>query len=316
MDASARYSAQLAFSTALPHQYSVGLDLHSDLPLLMLKGIGLQTVTSPAYFWDNQNRSDSQCVLQYTLQGCGAFELEGIHYDIRPGDLFLMDIPGPSRYYLPKDSEQWEFLFLEFTKECLPLLWKIYRTAGPVVHLTHASNLPHRMMEIYQMVLNRQVQSLFENAIFSYELWIRLTEYVVNHAMHPFSKIDYVKSFIDQHFREEELSLDQIAEHANLSKYYMCKEFRRKFGITPGKYIRSLRISEACRLLSTRTDCSLLTIAQAVGYANDNYFGKVFKAEKGVTPDQYRKTQGRYDFMQTICETPPAVPNTGRQREV
>lgn len=301
-----RISMDFGFVKSVSDQHSVGVEVHSDLPLLTLKGIGLQTVTDPAYAWDNRNRPDSQCVIQYTVSGCGAVEADGIHYIVPAGYAFLVDIPGPSRYYMPPDSDRWEFFFLEFTKECLPMLWKIYRTAGPVIRLSESSGLVPRIMDLYHLVIGGQLTSYFENARLSYDFWLRLTEYAVTQSATFLSKVDYAKRFIDQNYRSPDLSLDQIADYAGLSKYYLCKEFRHKFGISPGKYIRTLRLDEACSLLSTRLDFSLQDIALQVGYANDNYFGKVFKAAKGISPDQYRKHQSRYDTVQTIYETPSA----------
>ena len=40
-----------------------------------------------------------------------------------------------------------------------------------------------------------------------------------------------------------------------------------------------------------------------VGYSNDNYFGKVFRASKGLPPDAFSKQSNHYDFMRTVYET-------------
>ena len=183
------------------------------------------------------------------------------------------------------------------------MLWKIYRTAGPVIRLSESSGLLPKIIDMYRLVTGGQLASYFQNARLSYDFWLSLTEYAVTQSATFLSKVDYAKRFIDQNYRSPDLSLDQIADYAGLSKYYLCKEFRHKFGISPGKYIRTLRMDKACDLLSTRPDFSLQEIAAQVGYANDNYFGKVFKAEKGVSPDRYRKHQSRYDTVQTVYET-------------
>lgn len=124
------------------------------------------------------------------------------------------------------------------------------------------------------------------------------------------SRVDAAKSYIDQNYHNPNLNLDLVADHAGLSKYYLCKEFQHKFGVSPGKYIREVRLAKACRLLMTNTDYTMEQIAQQVGYSNNNYFGKVFRAEKGLPPDQYKKRSNRYDFVRAVYETPhePPVP--------
>ena len=63
-----------------------------------------------------------------------------------------------------------------------------------------------------------------------------------------------------------------------------ARNFTKNTVFHPGKYLREIRISNACRLLTTNDNYTLQKIAQSVGYSNDNYFGKVFKAEKGISP--------------------------------
>ena len=53
----------------------------------------------------------------------------------------------------------------------------------------------------------------------------------------------------------------------------------------------------------TKTDYTLQEIAEMVGYSNNNYFGKVFRAEKGISPDKYRKQTTQYDFVRSVSET-------------
>lgn len=288
---------------SMPHQ-SIGYSFSSDLPLLVVKGVGLQVVDSVSYSWDNRQRGDSHCVLQYCIDGEGELELDGIVYPVRPGDAFLIEIPGPSHYYLPPHSPGWEFLYLEFSKDCLPLLWKIYRTIGPVIHFSKESGLFDQIMAIYSMALNDTLKSYFENSCIAYDLWMHLTEYVMTLSVSEWSEVDRAKTFIDQNYNREDLSLDLIAHHVGISKYTLVKEFHKKYGVSPGRYLRNLRISQSCRLLMTRSNYTLQEIAQMVGFANNNYFGKVFKAEKGMSPDRYRKQAAQYDLVRAAYEVP------------
>lgn len=291
---------------SLPH-HSVGFRFASDLSLLTLKGVGLHHINFHTYSWDNHERKDEHCLIQYCIDGEGALELDGIFYKILPGDAFILDIPGASRYYLPEYSGHWEFLYLEFTKECLPFIWKIYGNNGPVIHFKDSCDIPVQMLSIYQKALNNELKTFFENAKYAIDLWLDLTAYALTSSNREISKIDLAKTYIDQHYFLETLNLDHVAENIGMSKYYLCREFRKKYGVTPGKYLRELRISQACRLLTTNTDFTLMDIAHMVGYDNDSYFGKVFKSVKGISPDKFRKQSNQYDFVRTIYETPRHV---------
>lgn len=57
-------------------------------------------------------------------------------------------------------------------------------------------------------------------------------------------------------------------------------------------------------MLSVNTDYTMQEIAQIVGYSNNNYWGKVFKASKGITPDKFKKQSSQYDFVRAVYKTP------------
>lgn len=287
---------------SLPHQ-SIGFDFASDLSLPTLKGIGLQYVDTHNYFWDNCIRKDNICLIQYTLKGEGTIKIDNIFYTLKPNDAFLIDIPSNSQYYLPKHSSFWEFIYLEFSYECLPFMRKIYQNNGPILKINISEKLIKQLFDIYTKALHNQIKTFFENTRIAYDLWINLTEYALNLSTAKMSKIDYVKRYIDQNYYKNELNLDLIADNIGISKYYMCKEFHKKYGISPGKYLREIRISNACRLLTTNDNYTLQKIAQSVGYSNDNYFGKVFKTEKGISPARYKKQSTKYDLIRTVYET-------------
>lgn len=299
---------------SLPH-HSINFQFTSDLSLITLSGIGLHYVDFHTYSWNNRTRKDELCLIQYCVDGEGELESDKIHYPILPGDTFIIDIPSESHYFLPSHSSHWEVLYLEFSKEALPLIRKIHRNTGPVLHLTKESGLPDKMFSIYEIALNNQLKTLFEDTKIAYDLWMDLTSYALTQSDSEISKIDYAKAYIDQSYYMENLNLDLIAEHTGMSKYYMCKEFHKKYGISPGKYLNELRISQACRLLTINSDYTLQDIARMVGYANNNYFGKVFKAAKGITPDQFRKQTTQYDIVRAIYETPRRIYTPAQKTE-
>lgn len=284
---------------ALPHQ-SIGFNLPPELPLLALKGVGMECAYSGAYSWNNRGRNESFCLFQYCMDGEGVLEMDGITYPVHKNEAFLIEIPGESHYYLPQHSSHWEFVFLEFTKECLPLARKIHRMAGPVIPFGENSGLLTQALDIYNLALQDALHSYFENSRVSYDFWMRLAEYALSLPGRERSKADDAKAYLDQHYGQSSLSLDEIADHLGISKYSLCREFHKKYGITVGRYLRELRISQACRLLMTQNDNTLQQIAELVGFANDNYFGKVFKAAKGISPDRYRRQTGRYDLVRTV----------------
>jgi AraC-like DNA-binding protein len=82
-------------------------------------------------------------------------------------------------------------------------------------------------------------------------------------------------------------SLDRLAQEAELSKFHFVRQFQRSVGMTPGAYLRTLRLCHAARLLRRRPD-PIVDIAMAVGFADHPSFSRAFARQMGLTPSQYR----------------------------
>jgi AraC-like DNA-binding protein len=83
--------------------------------------------------------------------------------------------------------------------------------------------------------------------------------------------------------------LDELAERLEVSKAHLIRTFTKKTGISPGKYITRVRI-EYAKLLLQDEESSISYVAESSGFANANYFAKVFRRETGMSPSEYLET--------------------------
>ena len=86
---------------------------------------------------------------------------------------------------------------------------------------------------------------------------------------------------------KDDISLDQMAAMANMSKYHFVRLFNREVGLSPVRYLKFVRIQRAKELLK-RTDLSVFSAAIKVGFHDISNFNKNFKSFEGCTPRQYR----------------------------
>lgn len=98
--------------------------------------------------------------------------------------------------------------------------------------------------------------------------------------------LDYLRA-LPANASADEASLDRLAAEAELSKYHFVRQFQRSVGMTPGAYLRTLRLCQAARLLRRRAD-PIVDIAVAVGFADHPSFSRAFARQMGLTPSQYR----------------------------
>ena len=100
-----------------------------------------------------------------------------------------------------------------------------------------------------------------------------------------------IRRYIDLHFKES-LTLEQLAEEAHMSKFYLSHAFKQEYGVSPINYMITKRIEESKYLLA-ETDLSLSQIAQLLGFSSLSYFSQVFRRTQGISPMEFRQSTKR-----------------------
>lgn len=100
--------------------------------------------------------------------------------------------------------------------------------------------------------------------------------------------VEQAVAFCNEHYREK-ISLERLSSMTGLNKSYFSQLFHKEMGMPFGDYLEGIRIQNAQRLLRSLS-LSMSDIAEMVGFANQNYFTKVFKKQTGLVPSQYRRT--------------------------
>ena len=95
--------------------------------------------------------------------------------------------------------------------------------------------------------------------------------------------------WMETHFAEE-ITLEQLSALAGMSPRHFDRLFRLQFGVTPKEYMTRLRIAQA-RFLLLHSEKAVTEIAFDCGYADSNYFARVFRRLCGMSPLEYRKKQ-------------------------
>ena len=90
-----------------------------------------------------------------------------------------------------------------------------------------------------------------------------------------------------------DLSLTTLARLMEVTPSYLSARFHRETGHTLAEHITDLRMKTALQLLKN-SRLQVQSVAQLCGIPDPNYFGKQFKRFYGLTPLQYRKSQGSF----------------------
>ncbi|WAC01356.1 helix-turn-helix domain-containing protein [Lacinutrix neustonica] len=101
-------------------------------------------------------------------------------------------------------------------------------------------------------------------------------------------RLSAVFEYTMSHF-DNEITLDQISDVANMSKNAFCKYFKRRTNKTYFRFLNELRVEHACKLLCASKELTIAEVASTVGFNNLSNFNRQFKAIKSVSPSEYRK---------------------------
>lgn len=100
-------------------------------------------------------------------------------------------------------------------------------------------------------------------------------------------KLNRVKEFINANL-EDDLSLSDIAEVADLSQFHFSRAFRKSTGFTPQQYLTQQRIERAKKLLE-KEDLPIVEVGLQTGFKNQSHFTTLFRKYTKLTPKLWRE---------------------------
>jgi len=105
-----------------------------------------------------------------------------------------------------------------------------------------------------------------------------------------FNKLVEGKMYMDRQFLSNP-AIVKVAQHACLSKFHFCRQFKQVFGLSPYQYILKKRLMYALLLLQ-QTNMHLAQAASITGFSDIFTFSKAFKRQFNAAPSKLRSCAG------------------------
>ena len=96
------------------------------------------------------------------------------------------------------------------------------------------------------------------------------------------------QQFIGSHVREK-LTVPLVARHVDVSPSYLTALFRKNLQISPGEYVRRIKLQESKQMIR-EDNMNFTEIAAALQYSTVHHFSRQFKDKFGITPTEYAKS--------------------------
>lgn len=258
-------------------------------PPFELKDLGIEHRNTSDYYFDNKDRNIQGYLFQYTLKGYGIFETNHQRYRMEPGQAFFVSIPNDEKYYYPKDpkDEGWLLLYIHFEGSAVQAYFdKIIQKTGKVFSLSQTSSAIQYLLKLHEDLSQGMKIHPFTGSEFVFHFLSLLCK-TVAYSQDGYSQ----KTRLAIETMETEFAnlngIHSIADKLGISLSHFTREFTKETGINPIKYLTNIRIQNAMQLL-TNTDLSIHQLALKCGFSNGNYFSKIFKKNRHLSPQQFR----------------------------
>lgn len=219
--------------------------------------------------------------LVYYVSGTGSTRLDDVEYRYEPNTYTL--IP-PGLLHDEKRSDQTDVICIGFSlasRELPSLQQGLFQDSAS--------------SPILGMLLGMKTELQEKHDYYAQKLNLRISEIVIDHlrsvtsgsSSGPEDNLLYTRTYIDENFNQK-IAVEDLADIAGYSYHHYRHLFKKKFGVSPIRYLLNKRLEKA-RSLLRYTDMPISAIAIQCGFSNDAQFCTLFKREIGETPRSFRQ---------------------------
>ena len=239
-----------------------------------------------------QESGKSSLMFIYVADGALQVASGGRRHVARANDIVLLNC---SKSYQMRCPATCEFLFFRFDGVGAHALVDelIATNGGSVFSLSNAHDIYASIREpIMTCYHDQPSEAVLASAVYSALCMIPQTKAQATDSIFPSAALTgdtvsyHAIAYIDQHINKR-FTVQELADHVHLSRYYFTRLFKKETGHTPQEYVSIAKINYAKALLQTTT-LTVAEIAETLSYSSPASFTNAFKAHSGVSPSRYR----------------------------
>jgi AraC family transcriptional regulator len=229
-------------------------------------------------------------------------EVDGtwLPHRVRRGDLFVTrsTTPYELRWRSPLGAELDVVHIHIAVDRCLAAFETVFKEEANDVEVTEFfgrdDTLAYLSFACAEMLSTRTAATSQRVPAIAHLLAIHIAEKYTNIAAQkpdycgglPVIRLRKIEDYVRAHLTED-VSVETLAELAELSRFHFCRVFKQTTGMTPLQFVTRERMLKAQRLIR-ETSRSLIEIALEVGYTSPSHFAQAFRRTVGMAPNEFR----------------------------
>ena len=293
---------------------------NSDIPITARRVLPRRTtLVSHAHDLTEINHQHDFCELVIVLQGMASHCLEGNHFPVASGDVFVLQ--GHQQHYF-YDRNNFELMNVMYDPERLNLPDSLLRRMPgycalfllePTFRNQHrfASRLhldPIRLAKVEQLAEEISQEAQQQEPGYAVALTSRLLDLMVylsrNYLLteateaQALVRLGNVLGQLESDFSRD-WSINDLLKTAHMSRSHFMRTFKKATHLSPIEYLNRLRIRKAMELLRGSSQ-TISEIASQVGFNDSNYFTRQFGQHAKIPPAMYRKRNREQKMVSAI----------------
>jgi AraC family transcriptional activator of pobA len=257
--------------------------------------------------WFFPSHEHFQYELNYLIEGCQDFTVNGKTYSQQAGDLMLIH-PGEVHFNRSGDGKEFIYFCLHFQvddRQLLPVLNRSMQACYPSgSHMTERI-LPHlnRLIGFSKHSASLKVQDRMCMAAELFQLFGSVADVLITEETTQAAPLEndhlsaYIANRIEQLVKRSHIhgpadgdktGIDDIAADLGISLSYCNRVFKKRYHMPPRQYLSSLMLQKAKHLLGQK-DLSIDHVAELLGYREIAHFSRQFKRWTEMSPITYRQ---------------------------
>lgn len=234
-------------------------------------------------------------VIHYVSKGKGTFKVNNKIFNLKQGDMFII-LKGMNVEYMASMDDPWEYYWIGFSgSNSSEYLNRTSIIDSYVVTCTENSKIPNIILNMCEISKNYN-PSCSDDIVLLRELYSLLYTFIKefpkefeykDKELHTY--IQDAINFINSNYMNS-ITINEVANHVNLSRSYLYKMFIKNLKVSPQKYLINLRMYKATLLLKN-TKLPIGEVANKVGYSDSLLFSKTFSKYFSMSPLNYRNNK-------------------------